>query len=320
MQSVQDAAKLNRQERTTFYVSAFLFQAWISELSLANVAQMAEQPDPRKRLFQSGQAWRAFQKFGGKAGDLELPTIFCDLMEFAQCDDSLAHHISQAMFPLSVEHELTGQFVGRRAPDARRLPREQAVALIRSTIIRLCDWLDSNLHLRVFVEWHLLPGCFDPDPKRRELTYLAINQRHFDQLDEQAKARFLNHMADAAVEQKNSPDWATFRQTASNPLPPPRPWPTERLDTAIIKLWPLVKRYTWSAANLLDVLHKVLQPADLTLCPDPVALVSHCNNVLSLRWSSNRTPHSKLDTRHSLHIALRLFHVGDDATHQTKTE
>jgi len=34
----QDAAKLNVQERTTFHVSAFLFQAWISELSLANAA------------------------------------------------------------------------------------------------------------------------------------------------------------------------------------------------------------------------------------------------------------------------------------------
>ncbi len=34
MQTIQDAAKLNIQHRTTFYVSAYLFQAWICELSL----------------------------------------------------------------------------------------------------------------------------------------------------------------------------------------------------------------------------------------------------------------------------------------------
>ena len=56
----------------------------------------AERPDPKNRSFQSGQAWRGFQKFWGKATDAEFPRIFSDLMEFAQCDDPLA-----SMFPLS---------------------------------------------------------------------------------------------------------------------------------------------------------------------------------------------------------------------------
>jgi hypothetical protein len=54
MQSIHDDATLNTRERTTFYVSAFLFQVRIAELSLANAAQIAEQPDPAKRSFQSG--------------------------------------------------------------------------------------------------------------------------------------------------------------------------------------------------------------------------------------------------------------------------
>ena len=41
MQSIQDAAKLNAQEGTTFYVSPFLFQARVAELTLANAAQFA---------------------------------------------------------------------------------------------------------------------------------------------------------------------------------------------------------------------------------------------------------------------------------------
>jgi hypothetical protein len=35
MDTIHDAAKLNIQHRTTFYVSAFLFQRWLSKLTLA---------------------------------------------------------------------------------------------------------------------------------------------------------------------------------------------------------------------------------------------------------------------------------------------
>src|SRR6266571_1359151 len=89
MQSIQDAARLNIQQRTTFYVSAFLFQCWISELTLANTAQLAEKPDPNDRSFQTGQAWRGFQKFFGKASDAEFPEIFGHLMQFGDHDDPL---------------------------------------------------------------------------------------------------------------------------------------------------------------------------------------------------------------------------------------
>ena len=51
MDSIQDAAKLNVQHRTTFYVSAYLFQAWICKLTLDNVAQLAEKSDPNQRSF-----------------------------------------------------------------------------------------------------------------------------------------------------------------------------------------------------------------------------------------------------------------------------
>jgi len=178
MQTIQDAAKLNIQERTTFYVSAYLFQVWISELSLANAAQMAEQPDPAKRSFQSGEGWRGFQKYFGKATDAEIPTIFGDLMEFGGCDDPLADHILRSAVPLSIEHEITGDFIGTHTPRLLANEPQRAIAVMRATIVRLCDWLDSELHLRLLREWHLMPDCFDPDPKKRELALLGINYRH----------------------------------------------------------------------------------------------------------------------------------------------
>ena len=190
-----------------------------------------------------------------------------------------------------------------------------------------------------------MPINFDPDPKKRELAYLGTNQRLFDRMDQHAQARWLNHMADAVVEQKNSPNWTAFRHAAAA-APEPRPWPTQKLDTAIIKLWPLVKKHHWSAAQLLHVLSKVLQPADLApvLAPpdqgglaDPspcladigpvpadqnskiknqkslAVLVAYCNNTLSLRWSGTRnsTPQNQKSlagvSERSLAVALRLF-------------
>src|SRR6185295_1272499 len=40
IQSIENAEKLDAQQNTTFHVSAFMFQAWLSELSLANSAQL----------------------------------------------------------------------------------------------------------------------------------------------------------------------------------------------------------------------------------------------------------------------------------------
>src|SRR5438552_8561792 len=240
MYSIQDAAKLNVQEKTTFYVSAFLFQLWLCEFTLANTAQLAEKSDPQDRSFQTGEAWRGFQKYFGKCSDAEFATVFGHLMEFADCDDLMAEHVREAAFPLSVEHDLTGEFLGKHTPAALLATPTELLALTRATTHRLCDWLEAACQYQTFHEWHVMPDCFDPDPQQRELAYLAINQQYFDLLSEHGQARWLNHMSDAVEELKNSPKWAVFRHVSKNE-PLPRPWPANHLDHFIIKLWPLVK-------------------------------------------------------------------------------
>src|SRR5882757_3334157 len=112
MPTLHDAAKLNEKEKSSFYVSAFLFQCWISHLCLDNTAQLAEKPDPADRLFQAGNAWRGFQKLFGKASGREFGVIFRHLMQFAEYDDPWAERLMHAVAPLSIEHQFTGQFIG----------------------------------------------------------------------------------------------------------------------------------------------------------------------------------------------------------------
>ena len=306
MQTAQDAARLNIQHRTTFYVSAFMFQCWISKLTLDNSAQLAEKPDPNDRSFQTGEAWRGFFKMFGEASDAEFVAFYGHLMEFAQYDDPLAAHLVEAGVGLSIEHDLTGEFLGHRTPAALAKNPKKLLALIRSSTVRLCDWLDSALHFRILLEWHIIPNCFDPDPQKRELAYLANNKRNFDQLSESSQAHWLNHMSDAVQELPNSPKWAAFRQISSAPQPERRPWPSQLLDRAIIKLWPLVKHHHWSAADLLYVLRKALPPGDLAPCPDETALAAHCADFLGLRYVGLQSRRRRDAEPPACQVALRL--------------
>jgi hypothetical protein len=288
MYSFADAAKLDRANKTTFYTSVFKFQVWLCELTLANTAQLAEQSDPAKRSFQSGQAWRGFQRHFGHIADAAFPGVYADLMQFAGTADPFAHRLVEAAFPLSLEHEITHEFVGKHTFDVMVKGPAETIALIRKSVQRHCDWLDSALHFRALQEWHLMPDCFDPDPKKRELASLGINQRYFDQLPEDSQVRFLNHLADAAVEQKNSPNWSAFHQTSTT-TPQPRPWPTRELDQAIVRCWPLVVRYNWSAPELLQTLTELLPAHALAQVPGAAALLAHCATHLSLRHASLST-------------------------------
>ncbi|HWX18567.1 MAG TPA: hypothetical protein VN578_01550 [Candidatus Binatia bacterium] len=272
MASAQDAAKLNAQERTTFYLTAFMFQCWLSQLFNDGIAQLAEKPNPADRAFQSGQARAAFAKLFGQASDAEFSEIFDSITRFAGYDDIFCQVVLDAVFPLSLEHELTGDYLGKRTPPELALQPKKVIALMRRTTHRLCDWVDSVLHYQVFQYWHLSADSFAPDPINRELTALAHNQREFDLLDQPAQARWLLHMSDAALEYKHTPQWAAFRQTANGSGPEPRPWPNRQLDRTLIKLWPLLKPYHCSAADLLCLLQEVLPASSLAPCQTETAL------------------------------------------------
>jgi hypothetical protein len=306
MHSLHDAARLDAQEHTTFYTTAFLLQCWISELTLFNSAEIAEKPNPNQRSFQTGNAWRGFVKCFGKRSNAKFPTIFGHLMQFGQYQDPFASRVHEAAFPLSVEHELTHEFLGRHSPSALRYNPNKLIDLMRRTTTRLCDWLDSALHFRVLLEWHIMPDCFDPDPQKRELAYLAINQRYFDSLSQRAQAHWLNHLSDLVEELPNSPKWAAFHQTASAPIPERRPWPTQNIDLTIVKLWPLVKHHHWSAGDLRFVLQRVLSEADFAPFSDETVLVAHTNHVLGLRYVGLQPGRHGHSEPAAYKVALRL--------------
>jgi hypothetical protein len=318
MDTIHDAAKLNIQHRTTFYVSAFLFQCWLSELTLAHAAQLAEKPDPKDRSFQIGESLRGFHKYFGHASDAEFPELFSHLMQFAEYPDPFAAHILEAAALMSQEHHFTRQSrdqcqhfsvsAFQHLPAAPTLHddalHDDALHVLTR---RLCDWLDSVLHFHALCARHIMPDCFDPDPQKRELTLLGINHRHFDDLDQPAQLRWLTHMLDAVDELKHSRKWSTYHRANKGAVPKPLPWPTVRLDRSIITLWPIFKHYNWSATDLLSTLRQVLKPSGLAPSPDESTLAEYCCSVLSLRHPNlSLQPHTNANPP-ALDLALHLL-------------
>ena len=87
---------------------------------------------------------------------------------------------------------------------------------------------------------------------------------------------------------------------------PQRPWPHPDLDEAIISLWPLVKRHNWTYADLLSVLHDIVQDTDAYPCQSERNLAMYCYHTLRLR----KTGHGKTsreDRPAGYVVALRLF-------------
>ncbi len=288
MNSFEDAQRLDEAQNTDFHVAAFTFQCWISELLNLAAVQIAEKPNPDDRAFQNGAAWRSFlQHFSPKPE--RFPGLFCHLMSFGEHDDSMAEFLFRAIAPLATEHEITGEFVGKHAPPPWRLPRAKGILLIRSTIIRLCEW------------------CFDPDPQKREWAILAINNRHFHTMSQRSQAHFLNHMSDAIDEAKNSSKWSQFIAASKAGPPEEMPWPSLSLDVAIIKIWPLLKRHGWSASELLFRLRDLLDPADLKPCPDAPALAHYCSHNLGLRQKGLQSIRNRGKNLPGLQIARHFF-------------
>ena len=307
MNTFEDAQRLDAAAGSDFHAAAFFFQGWIGNLLEFGTAQIAEIPDPQDRSFQNGQAWRSFQKFFPHED--RLPHLFGHLMSFASHDDSLALFLFRALAPLGTEHDITGEFIGKHALSPLRASPEQVLTLVRSTIIRLCDWLDSYLHYWNLRHWHLLPQCFDPDPQKRQWAFLAVNRRHFDSMDQKSQAHYLNHMSDQIDDVRESKKWAEFVAASKNPAPQPDslPWPNELLDASIIKLWPLVKRHGWSSPELLATLRELRPPSVLQPCSDPATLADYCSHVLGLRRDGLRSNRNRGKNLPGLKVALHLL-------------
>ena len=279
MKSLGDAVALCEKEQDNFYVTAFMIEAWLGELTLRTVAEYAEKKSASDRRLQTGEAERLFQEAFGHATDKELPHVVQCICRFAEYDDPQSEMTLRAF--AAINCETTPDTFPRL--DSPLNPDEiaNAVRHLRQTIARLCEWLDAVSHWDTHLHYHLSPVSFHPDPDRRELAILGVSQRNFSHLSEFSRAWWQWHHGEAAARFVDSPKWPTIGMAMACERTRPHKYP--ELDETVICLWPLLKRHNWTYRDLLNVLIQVLPKREAAPLDREHDLAAYCNNVLGLR-------------------------------------
>ena len=304
MKSVEDAMVLSKNEGDSFYVRAFFIEAWLGELTLEAAAEYAEKKQAKDRAMQTGQAWRGFLELFGHARDDEIDRLLNSLFRFADYEHILSQILLQASIPLATENDCYGDFIG---PNILNVPMEseKLVALMRRSIERWCDWIDSAIHCYTHVHYHVQPESFDFDPEKRELIALGGLQRDFPKLDHLVKAQWEYYHREAAERFKDSPKWTAVGKLMSIPL---------RIDVIpadvdriVILLWPLMKRHNWTYRDLMRIIRGLLPPPSRYPLGCEQDLAAHCSNVLGLRKQNGPAGKSSPDGKPpGYEVAIRL--------------
>src|SRR5437870_3965272 len=192
LKSFQEALARRQQEHDNFCVDALLIHAWLGQLMVEAAARYAERKTPKRLLMQTGQAQRGFLQIFGNVQEHELYRLLQSLHRFTESDNPLAAILFRALLSLSAEHESAGDFFGTRGPDLCARPLAAALWM-RESLERWWEWVDAFIHFQTHSQWHLAPECFDPDPQKRELAALAVNQRFLAQIRAAGKADWRAH-------------------------------------------------------------------------------------------------------------------------------
>lgn len=305
MKSIADAEALVEKERDPFYLDAFMIEGWLGHIILEAAAEYAEKKHAKERVMQNGQAWRGFLALFGHAQDNEFHHIYQSLLRFSQYDDCQSEMLIRTIVPLSFEHECFGDYVGPKTMTSK-LVRAEVVALLKRSVERWCEWIDSCIHFQTHASWHLMPEQFDQDVEKRELAALGVNQRLLGGMSEFGKAWWEWHHGEAAVRYKDSPKWRTVGKAMA--AEGERHWNYPDLDNAVISIWPLVKKHNWTYRDLMEFLTCQKLHSKAYPCEREQDLAAYCSNVLGLRKSGQGK--SAADGRPAgYEVAVRLFEM-----------
>jgi hypothetical protein len=278
MKTMEDAVAISHRENDNFYVTAFMIEAWLGCVTLETVAQYAERKSAKNRKLQQGLAAESFNAVFGHVSDSEFHHLFFSLLRFAEFDDSQSRTLLSICLPLSLEY-----------PHAHWPPPhspKEFIPYFRNMVHRLCEWIESITHAQIHFFSHQVPVAFDPDPEKRELAILGIQQRHFPGMSDFQKTWWEWHHGEAADRLSDPSMWTMIGRAMLDQTSTHQNYPA--LDDCIIRLWPLVRRHQWTYRDLINVLRSVAPVPLRYPCEREQDLATYCNNVLGLRKSSKQ--------------------------------
>jgi hypothetical protein len=284
MKTMEDAIAVCARENDNFYLTAFMLEAWLGDVTCRTVEQYAERKSAKNRRLQQGLAAEFLATAFGHVSDTEFHHLFSSLLRFAEYDDAQSRTLLDAYWPISLEHP--HDTWPKPTP---KMSADQIAAVIsfeRGMVHRLCEWVEAITHAQTHFFSHHAPLAFDSDPENRELAILGIGQRRFHGMSDFQKVWWEWHHGEAAARLSDPSKWTMVGKAMTDDSMTHQSYPA--LDDCIIRLWPLVRRHGWTYRDLMNVLQSVAPVPLRYPCEREQDLASHCNNVLGLRKSGGK--------------------------------
>jgi len=110
MREPDDAEALFKKTNDPFYLAAFMIQCWLGGLVQRAAAEYAEKKNPKDRSLQRGEAWQSFGETFSRHKKGKLRFLLPHLLRFCASDSSPRNLLRQALVPLVIEHQITGNY------------------------------------------------------------------------------------------------------------------------------------------------------------------------------------------------------------------
>jgi hypothetical protein len=282
MKTMEDAMDVCQRENDNFYLTAFMIECWLGDVTCGTVEQYAERKSAKNRKLQQGLAVESFAALFGHVSDAEFHDLFSSLKRFAEFDDSQSRTLARAYWTMTLEFPVATWPVPSSPFDANQLAG--ITAFMRGIVHRLGEWVEAITHAHMHFLSHHAPLAFDADPEKRELALLGFQQRRYPVMSDFEKAWWKWHHGEAAERLSDPAHWTMVGKGMADESTRHQSYPA--LDDCIIMLWPLVRRHQWTYRDLMNVIRDVAPVPMRYPCEREQDLASYCNNVLGLRKRS----------------------------------
>ncbi|HWX21135.1 MAG TPA: hypothetical protein VN578_14645 [Candidatus Binatia bacterium] len=231
-----------------FFLCAFMLTDWIHNLIAETILAYHTADSCPSAFLQDGQAFDGFCQIFDQLTDDQFHFSLHDMFRFTRYDTRYATTLARALVPLAIEERLTGRPLV--------LQRGQSPRLLRRTARFWCDWLDATIQLEVHrAFWWTYTG-----PGSAHVEDIAIAAfghpmcRHPSVAQVQRRRRRPRKPAHTA---KTADTWDRLDHP---------PFPGDEIETVLIALQPLARRYQWTAGDVFDVMVPIVHRAEPHFC------------------------------------------------------
>ncbi|MCB1078556.1 MAG: hypothetical protein KDM64_12080, partial [Verrucomicrobiae bacterium] len=257
--------------------TAFMIEAWLGAVICETVAEYADHKAANQRTLQNGRARRLFEEHFQTQSPEDTLHLFDSLTRFTEYDDCQSRQVFRAFANLNLESLMTDRPKPAPTPEALR----KGLEWMQTVFSRLCDWVEADIHATTHLMAQVNPVAFDPDPEKRELAILGINQRQFPGLTDFEKQWWTWHHGEASERLTDPAKWSMVARAAASPNEPLHHYPA--LDNCVIRLWPLMTCHNWTYHDLMRIVQRIAPKPLGYPCREAKEFSTYCRNVLGLK-------------------------------------